>query len=168
MPPQSKSLSYAHVGMNVHISHRYRNWGTDTGCMYLPNTFELILHCVPSKKHILYHSHIVLVIKIHGNIVVTSLFLTIKVICASLYWEWWLKLSPLCHAQDSSHYDVGVYDNVIMVPSLKCFFTFRTPLYIACKFGYLPLVKQWIATNAGVNETCTWHTRTDSRVAGYS
>ena len=74
-----------HVGMNVHTSHRYRNWGTDTGCMYLPNTFELLLHCEPSKKHILYCSHIVLVIKIHGNMVVTSLFLTIKVICASLY-----------------------------------------------------------------------------------
>ena len=123
--------------MNVHASHRYRNWGTDTGCMYLPNTFELLLHCVP------------------------SIFLTIKVICASLYWESWLKMSPLCHAQDNSHYDVGVYDCVIMVPSLNWFFTFRTPLYIACKFGYLQLVEQWIATNARVNETCTWHTRTD-------
>ena len=95
-PPQSKSLSYAHVGMNVHTSHRYRNWGTDTGCMYLPNTFELLLHCAPSKKHILYHSHIILVIKIHENMVVTSLFLTISPLNPELFSHETIVLAYAC------------------------------------------------------------------------
>ena len=60
------------------------------------------------------------------------------------------KLSLSCHTMQafpSSHYDVCVYDCIVVVPSVKC-------LEQHCISPPSLAISQ-IATNAGVNEPCT-------------